>query len=295
MREDTVLTDRFRHPAFHVVVLGALVAAATLVLRGAPTGEASRRVVVTGSDLLQLRAGFLRTWQREPTDGELRGALEQHIRQEVLYREALARGYDRDDPVVRRAMQQKMEFLAAAQGDQGPPTDDEIEAYFALRREKYRLPAVVSLEQVYVNPDSGQEPAEQRAAELLARLEREDPGPNELAALGDGIMLRPVYDNATEVELASVFGRDFAEAVVALEPGTWQGPVASGYGLHLVKVTQRRDARVPSWNEVRSSVVRDMEYEVVNAAKEQLYQEIAQSYRIVTDAEVAALLENTAG
>jgi parvulin-like peptidyl-prolyl isomerase len=290
-----VLSDRFRHPAFHIIVLGALIAAAILVLRGAPTGEASRRVVVTGSDLLQLRAGFVRTWQRQPTDVELRGLVEQHIRQEVLYREALARGYDRDDPVVRQAMQQKMEFLAAAQGGQGPPSDDEIEAYFALRREKYRLPAVVSLEQVYVNPERGEGAAEQRAAELRDRLEREDPGPDELAALGDGIMLRPVYDNATEVELASVFGRDFADAVVALEPGSWQGPVRSGYGLHLVKITRRQDGRVPSWTQVRASVVRDMEYEAANAAKEQLYQEIAQTYRIVTDTEVARLLESTAG
>jgi len=290
-----VLTDRFRHPAFHIIVLGVLVAAAILVLRGAPTGEESRRVVVTGSDLLQLRAGFVRTWQRQPTDAELRGLVERHIRQEVLYREALARGYDRDDPVVRQAMQRKMEFLAAAQGGQGPPTDDEIEAYFALRREKYRLPAVLSLAQVYINPDAGQEPAEQRAEELLARLERKDAGPDELAVLGDSIMLRPTYDNVTENELASIFGRDFADAVVALEPGSWRGPIRSGYGLHLVKVTRRRAGRVPSWTEVRSSVVRDMEYDAATAAKEQLYQEIAQTYRIATDDEVARLLESTAG
>ncbi|MGD8439011.1 MAG: peptidyl-prolyl cis-trans isomerase, partial [Holophagae bacterium] len=286
-----MLTDRLRHPAFHIIVLGVLVAVAILVLRGAPTGEESRRVVVTGSDVLQLRAGFVRTWQRQPTDAELRGLVERHIRQEVLYREALARGYDRDDPVVRQAMQQKMEFLAAAQGGQGPPTDDEIEAYFALRREKYRLPAVVSLAQVYINSDAGQGPAEQRAEELLARLERDDPGPDELAVLGDSIMLSPTYDNVTENELASIFGRDFADAVVALEPGSWRGPIRSGYGLHLVKVTRRRAGRVPSWTEVRPSVVRDMEYEATTAAKEQLYQELVQTYRIVTDAEVAALLE----
>lgn len=108
-------------------------------------------------------------------------------------------------------------------------------------------------------------------------------------------MLRSVYDNLTEAELASTFGREFADAVVTVEPGSWQGPIRSGYGLHLVKVTRRQDSRIPSWTEVRSSVVRDMEYEAVNAAKEQLYQEIAQIYHVVTDAEVARLLESTAG
>ena len=86
----------FTKPAVHVVLLGLIVAAATLIAKGPPTADASRRVVVTGADLLQQRAAFMRTWQREPTAEELRGALEQHIRQEVLYREALARGSERD-------------------------------------------------------------------------------------------------------------------------------------------------------------------------------------------------------
>jgi hypothetical protein len=290
--EDAVFTERFRHPAIHIVLLGVLVAAAILVVRGAPTGEAARRVVVTGSDLLQLRAGFMRTWQREPTDTELRGLLERHVRQEVLYREALARGYDRDDPVVRRAMQQKMEFLAAAQGGQEPPTDDEIEAYFALRQDKYRMPPVLSLLQVYLDPGAGDVPVAQRAAELLTRLEREDPDLDGLVGYGDPIMLEKVAANVTDTQLRSAFGGEFADAVVALEPGSWQGPVRSGYGVHLVKVTERTEGRVPHWSEVRGIVVRDMEYEAANAAKEQLYQEIAQSYRIVTDAEVAQLLES---
>lgn len=287
--------DRLRHPAFHIVALGVLVAAAILMAQGAPTGDTSKRVVVTGSDLLQLRAGFLRTWQREPTGSELRRLLEQHIRQEVLYREALARGYDRDDPIVRQAMQRKMEFLAAAQSAQGPPSDAEIEAYFTLRRDKYRLPAVVSLAQVYVNPEAAAGQPEDRVTALLAQLRRADPDLDELDAWGDAIMLPPVLTDASEGTLRSTFGSDFAEAVVELEPGGWQGPVRSGFGLHLVKVLERRASRVPRWTEVRASVVKDMEYEAANSAKEQLYQEIAQSYQVVTDAEVAALLESTAG
>jgi hypothetical protein len=270
-------------------VLGVLIAAAILVVKGPPTGEAERRVVITGSDLLQLRAGFVRTWQREPTATELRGALEQHVRREVLYREALARGYDRDDPVVRRAMQQKMEFLAAAQGAQGPPTDDEVEAYFALRSEKYRLPPVLSMAQVYVNLDDDAQ-AEERAAVLLARLQRDDPGPEQLADYGDAIMLAPFFADVTDVDLRSAFGGEFAEAVGALEPGSWLGPIRSGYGWHLVKVTDRRESQIPPWTAVRARVVGDMEYEAVNASREQLYQEIAQNYHIVTDSQVAKLL-----
>lgn len=289
-----MVADRFRHPAIHIIVLGALVAAAILVVKGPPTGDPARRVVVTGSDLLQLRAGFVRTWQREPTEDELRGLLEQHVRQELLYREALARGYDRDDPVVRRAMQQKMEFLAAAQGGQGPPSDDEIEAYFSLRRDRYRLPPELSLLQVYVRTDSGSGPVDDRAAGLLERLRAEDPGPQDLAAWGDAIMLPTSLADVTDAELRSSFGEAFAESVLALTPGSWQGPIRSGYGLHLVKVTERQPARIPPLADVASRVIADMEYETRNAAKEQLFQEIAQRYQIVMDEQVAKLLEPAA-
>ena len=279
-----------RHPFTHIMLLGLLVAAAVLVAKGPPTGDVTKRVVVTGGDLLQLRAGFMRTWQREPTLSELRGELERFVRQEILYREALARGYDRDDLVVRRAMQQKMEFLAASQGTQEPPTEEEIEAFFALRRERYRLPAVVSFAQVYVNLDAHADPA-RAADDLRARLERDDPGPEALVEYGDSIMLQPTFRSQTEQDVRSTFGEDFAAAVVELEPGSWQGPIRSGYGLHLVKVTELEPSRIPEWREVAARVVSDMEYEARNASKEQLYQEIAQSYQVVMDAEVRSLLE----
>lgn len=276
------------------MLLGLAVAAAILVVKGPPTGDEARRVVVTGADLMQLRAGFIRTWQREPTAVELRGELERHLRQEVLYREALARGYDRDDLVVRRAMQQKMEFLAASQALREPPSDDEVEAYFSLRRERYRLPAIISLHQVYLSPDSRGEAATRDAEELLEELRRTDPGPTEVGLLGDPIMLPPVVSDQTEQEIRATFGDDFAEAVVVQSVGAWQGPVPSGYGLHLVKVTGRRESRIPEPGEVSSRIIADMEYEARAAAREQLYQEIAQGYQIVLDRPVRELLEATA-
>lgn len=280
-----------RHPFTHIVLLGLLVAAAVLIAKGPPTGDVAKRVVITSGDLMQLRAGFMRTWQREPTPAELRGELERFVRQEILYREALARGYDRDDLVVRRAMQQKMEFLAAAQGSQEPPSEEEIEAFFALRRERYRLPAVVSFAQVYVSPDAHADPT-QVANDLLAGLQREDPGPETLVEYGDPIMLPAYLRSQTEQDVRSTFGDDFAAAVVELEPGSWQGPIRSAYGLHLVKVTELEPSRIPEWSEVAPRVVSDMEYEARNASKEQLYQEIAQSYQVVMDAEVRDLLES---
>jgi len=270
---------QLRHkPLVRVVVLGVLVAAAVLVAKGPPTADESRRVVITGGDLMQLQAAFMRTWQREPTIDELRGSLEQHIRQEVLYREALARGYDRDDLVVRRAMQQKMEFLAASQALQEPPSEEEIEAFFALRQERYRVPAVVTFAQIYISVDQRGDGADVFAAELLDRMRREDPEPAAVEGWGDPIMLPALVAGQTEPEVERTFGGEFAAQVIASEIGEWSGPLVSGYGMHLVKVLERQDSRIPEWREVAGRVVSDMEFEAKAASKDQLYQEIAQNH-----------------
>jgi hypothetical protein len=286
------MRELFKKPAVHIVILGLIVAAAILLAKGPPTADDSKRVVITGADLLQQRAAFMRTWQREPTAEELRGALEQHIRQEVLYREALARGYDRDDLVVRRAMQQKMEFLAASQALQEPPSEEEIEAFFALRKERYRLPAVLSFSQVYLSSDQRGVGVEQAAIDLLARLRSEDPDPADVVSWGDPIMLDTFYADQTERDVSAAFGEVFAEALVRLPVGEWQGPVSSGYGLHLVKVIEREESRVPEWREVAGRVINDMEFEARAASRDQLYQEIAQNYEVFLDGQVRDFLES---
>ena len=287
-----MIRELFKKPPVHVVLLGLIIGAAILIAKGPPIADASKRVAITGADLLQQRAAFMRTWQREPTAEELRGALEQHIRQEVLYREALARGYDRDDLVVRRAMQQKMEFLAASQALQEPPTEEEIEAFFALRKERYRLPAVLSFGQVYLSTDQRGPAAEQAAIDLLAQLRAEDPEPEILRTWGDAIMLDTFHADQTERDVSTAFGEVFAEAVVRLPVGEWQGPVSSGYGLHLVKVTEREDSRIPEWREVANRLIGDIEFEARAAARDQLYQEIAQTYEVVLDGQVRDFLES---
>jgi hypothetical protein len=281
-----------KNPVVHIFALGLLLGLVVLIARGAPTsGDEQRRVVVTVNDLAQLRVAFMRTWQREPTQVELRGELEKFIREEVLYREALARGYDRDDIVVRRAMQRKMEFLGQAQVGEEPPTDEEIQAYFSLRGERYRIPTVMSFRQVYFSTESRKDRAEQDARETLDELRGVDPDVSQLTRWGDAVMLQSYYADQTEQSISALFGEEFMNAIMNLEPGKWEGPIRSGYGLHLVRIDRREDSRIPEWTEVRGRVVTDMEYEARNAAKEQLFQEIAQQYQVIFDNDVRALVE----
>ena len=279
-------------PVANILVLGALLGAALVVIKGPPTSrEDHYRVVITASDLDQLRGAWFRRWQREPTLMEFRSILEDHIREEVLYREAVARGYDRNDVVIRRAMRQKMEFLGETVADRAEITDEEIGAYFALRTERYRVPPRVSFVHVYFSTDARGAHVEADVQAALEELRKQDLDTFELAAWGDRFMLHSQYVQQSEQNLRLVFGNDFAAEVIAFEPGVWMGPVLSGYGLHLVRVSDRTESYVPELSAVKQRVRTDMEFEARNAAKEQLYQEILRQYQVVLDDDVHAILE----
>jgi hypothetical protein len=277
----------------HLLGFGVLAALVILLVEGPPVDEQSRaRVAFTRADLAQVRATFERTWSRPPTALELQKAFDQYVRSEILYREALERGLDRNDPVVKMSLVRKITMLGTAQAQAAAPSDEELKAYFELRAERYRVPASLSLLQVYLNRDKRADSIDTDAARILAMLLERDPRPEELEGLGDSLMLPKVVRDASEDELVRTFGEEFREAVVSLPVGRWQGPVESGFGLHLVKITRREGSRIPEWIEVRDRIVTDLVYEGRKAAEDQFYAEVLPRYQLVYDDDVIEALED---
>jgi hypothetical protein len=295
MKQETTNNSSPGRTLAHLLGFGLLLALILMLVRGTPqAGNAIDRVTFTEVDLRQVSARHTRTWNRPPTADELRKAMEQYVREEILYREALARNFDRNDPTVRLAMVRKVMMLGTARAEAIEPGDKELQAYFSLRRERYRIPAVVDMIQVFVSTDKRGDKARGDAEQLLIELRERDPKVDELDAYGDSIMLANVNANMSEHDLDRTFGNGFGAAVVALEPGQWAGPIESGYGLHLVKVLQRDDAAIPDWTDVRRKLIIDMQFEARKAAEDQLYAEIAPRYQIVYDDTVASVLEGAA-
>lgn len=279
----------------HLLGFGLLLALILVVVRGTPQdGDATGRVTFSEADLKQVHARHMRTWNRPPTAEELRKAMELYVREEILYREALARDFDRNDPTVRMAMVRKVMMLGAARVEAMEPSDKELQAYFSLRQERYRIPAVVDLLQVFVSPDTRGDQARAEAEQVLVKLQEQDPQADELEAYGDAIMLAHMNADMSENDLDRTFGKGFSASVVALEPDQWAGPIESGYGLHLVKVLKRVDSAIPDWSEVRRKLVTDVQFEARKAAEDQLYAEIAPRYQILYDDAVASVLEGPA-
>lgn len=271
-----------RDPLLHFVILGT----ALLLIYALTTGVFSsgdvRRIEIGESEIELLAGRFERQWGRAPLPQELRGLLDARVREEVLYREALSVGLDRNDAVVRRRMVQKMELLTEDLALLADPTEDELRTFYDENLDDYRVPSRVSFSHVYFNTDRRGDASEEDARRVLAELRAETPPPTRAPERGDSIMIEYDFPLATPDELRRVFGTRFADAVFELEPG-WQGPVVSGYGLHLVHVGQRVEGRVREYEMVRDRLIEHYNRVRRDRASDALYESLASRYEIVID------------
>jgi len=272
-----------REPLVHFLLIGA-----ALFLffswTGGSGGPGSDRIVIGPGQVEHLATGFGRTWRRPPTQQELKGLVDDYVREEMATREARSMGLDRGDTVIRRRLRQKLEFLVEDAAEAVPPTDAELLAWLEAHAETYRRDPQVAFRQVFLSPDSRGADVEVDAKKLLRRLESLGPDADaDIERLGDSIMLPVEFELAPLTVASRMFGNDFAARLVEIEPGRWSGPIPSGYGLHLVFVRQRIDSREPALDDVRGAVSRDL---LTSRRKEQLermYEGLLEKYTVVID------------
>ena len=267
-----------REPLVHFIVLGA----GLFLLYGYVGGampERADQIVVSESELMRLSEQFRRTWMRAPTRQELAGLAEDFVKEEILYREALALELDKDDLVIRRRLRQKMEFLNADLA-QRPPTDDELQAYLDANSETFRLPSRYSFQQIFLDLEASSVNPEQRAEALLARLQRDSAGDADPQALGDPTLLPPGLEWASKREIAAVFGADLADVIAGAEKDAWSGPSSSSYGLHLIRLTGKEEGGLPELAQIRSAVEREWSNEQRRKADERFYQALRARYSV---------------
>ena len=267
-----------REPLVHFLVLGL----GLLVLYGIfrPAEETrDDRIVVSTAQIERLAALWQRQWRRPPTQQELTGLIESHIREEVLYREAQAIGLDRDDTVIRRRLAQKIEFLAQDLALQGSPPEAELRAFFEKNADKFGIPGRLSFSHVYVNRDQRGPEAESDAKQILDSL-RGGADPSEQ---GDRFMLQGHYALRSSDEVARELGTAFSTAIFELPVGDWHGPIESGYGIHLVRVEEREEGFLPEFETVRTQVENEYTSVKRRETNETFYAKLREGYEIVIE------------
>lgn len=275
-----------REPLLQFLALGGLLFG-YFEWKGDGYGPGSTRITITPGLVEHLASGFARTWQRPPTDEELKGLVDEHVKEEIATREAVAMGLDKDDAIVRRRLRQKLEFLVEDIVDQVPPTDAELQAWMDRHPEAFRAESRVGLRQVYLSTERRGASARSDAERLLARLRAAGPKAT-TDTVGDASMLPSELPLGGLSEVGRAFGTEFAAMVDSLAPGQWTGPLESPYGLHLVLVTERLAATRPALADVRPLVERELQAERRRRQLEALYEKLLQKYTVQIEMPKAA-------
>jgi hypothetical protein len=267
-----------REPLFHFLLLGAAIFAVYNVATRHKSDKPGQ-ILVTQGTIENLVTGFTRTWQRPPTEEELQGLVRDYIREEAAYREALALGLDQDDMIVRRRLQQKLEFLSDDLATRTEPSDAELQSFLQAHIGLFQPEPLFSFRQIYFNPQLHGGNLHHDIARALEDLERAGSRANR-SDLGDPFLLERSFENISLSDVKRTFGDQFASALVALPIGRWRGPIDSGYGTHLVFVAQRSEGRPPALDEVRDQVRREWLDAKRKEVTDNFYQAILSRYKV---------------
>jgi parvulin-like peptidyl-prolyl isomerase len=244
------MTRLLKDPLLHFLLIGgALFAFAAW--RGQSVQAGRERIVITGAQVAAIRDTAALLQQRQPTAAELEQLVEPTVREEVLYREALALGLDKDDDEVRRRLVEKMSYLTQDLADPEPASEAELRAFYEREPARFTIPPLVTFDQVFFGPDRHGAALNEAAAAGLAAL-KAGKAP---AEVGDDTPLRASYDAAPRDQVEVLFGAAIADALFTEQPGDWRGPFRSDFGAHVVRLRARSEQRLPPYDEIRDRVL----------------------------------------
>lgn len=255
-----------REPLVHFLVAGA---ALFLVLGWFGTADSGGRSITIDEDqVARLANQWEQTWRRPPSPQELDGLIRDHIKDEVYFREAMKLGLDADDPIIRRRLRTKMEYLATAQAENTPPTVAALARYYATNKARYAADASYSFDQRFFGD------SQSAAANAVAALNAGQTAESKPLSV-------PAYmKSASTSEVARQFGEEFTASLKKLPAGKWAGPVQSGFGWHAVRLNKVDASPTPPLAEIRQRVTNDWRAETRASREAAAYQTLLDGYDI---------------
>ena len=246
-------------------------------------GQTRDRLIEINSNLIRmLQEAWQQRWNRLPNQTELQELVDSWIHEEVLYRESLNRGLDRNDELVRRRLIQKMEKLSLHLSWTEPPTPEELAAYYAANSEQFQTPAQRSFSQIYFSRSERGDRTEQDALEALTTL-NDVFSDGQASSPGDRFMLPSYFAQLSQNDVLQQFGPEFAAALFETQPKIWAGPIPSAYGLHLLFIHEEIPAHLPPLTDIEPHVLVAMNSERQQVAIERLFQSFRDKYDFVFD------------
>jgi hypothetical protein len=267
-----------KEPLFHFILIGL----ALFILYGwvSDRNDSQETIYFDDYDMNNIIASWEMQWKRLPTDDELKSLVEQNIRQEVFYQEALKMNLDHNDEIIKRRLAQKMNFLSNDLATLKEPSEDELKEYYRENQEKYMLSPIYSFYQISFRSDSRNNP-QADAQQFLEKIKGQVP--EALKEPGDRLPFPYYFESTDRYELDRQLGMEFSRALENLDTVLWSGPVRSGFGWHLIYVTEKIPARAPAYESIIKELKRDFEYENQRKINDQVYNELRRNYEIEFD------------
>jgi hypothetical protein len=268
-------------PLIHFLMLGAGIFFSYLLIAGKAQSEQGK-IVITAGELASIREGYISTWQRTPSNEEMDALIRERVREEVYYQEALALGLDKDDIIIRRRLQQKMEFIAHDAAKQHEPTREELSSFLVKHPELFKMETHYSFRQIFLDAARRGKTLKQEIPALVMELNRSGIKTN-VHQSGDASLLPSEMLNAGTTEISGQFGKEFTEQLKQLAIGKWAGPLNSPYGLHIVLLDERKEGGTPALADVHDAVVREYDNAMQKEANEKFYQALLKNYSVIIE------------
>lgn len=267
-----------KEPLVHFLLFGLILFLLYGLVNKKDDGE--NTIVIDDYDMKNIIASWEMQWKRLPTDEELKSLIEQNIKQEIFYQEALKMNLDHNDEIIKRRLAQKMQFLSNDLATIAEPSEEDLKVFYKENIDDYLSPYSYSLYQIIFNPDRRNDPKKDAMA-AKDRIETIDP--NLVKDQGDKMPFPYFFKETDAIELQRQLGKRFSDQLEDLPVGQWLGPIQSGFGYHLVYILERTEPQKPDFKAVRNELVRDLEYRNQQRLDQLIFEELKKRYEIAYD------------
>lgn len=264
-----------REPLLHFLIAGFALFVLYGGLHSSTVTQDPQRIEITTDDIQRIEISWRARWQRPPTDQQLQGMLDEYVKEEILYREALKLGLDKGDTIIRRRLAQKMDFLAEDVALLREPAPGVLEAWYNQHQDQYAPPPLATFHHVFFASDKRGVAAQAQSQAALNTLTDKNSGQ------GDAFLFKDRYAEQSQDQVARDFGSTFATALFQQTPGHWVGPVESGFGWHLVWIDALSKPGAPPFETVAQQVKSDWLSEQRTESKRSNFDALKANYEVV--------------
>ena len=284
---EAVVTLWYKEPLVHFLLIGlGLFGFFALMKTGSnadPRRQVSPCIRVNEDKLRELYKLFLQNEGRAPSSNELNMKAQEWVKEELLYREGMANGLDRNDPVIRQRLVKLMQWYMIGASGGGEPTEKEMRDHFEANQERYRSGAgSLAFEQIFFSTNRRGATAESDAILVWQSFQAGTQTAQEVA-LGHGDSMGSP-DRTTEVTqrgepgaLAEKFGKPFVDSVLAMPFDKWAMPVQSPMGWHVVRRTHPGN---PTFDELKQQIRSELVAARGSSSPDQAYAELLKRYEV---------------